>query len=104
VGALAVEPAAVVEVLARGEPAAVALADVAVEGVTETDVAPVELLVGGAVSLAVEVVVDVPDGTLAGSGLCACLAAPAAPRAVCEEPASSELARSCPCAARLPLR
>lgn len=102
VGTFAAGLAAVVDVVAAGELDAVALGDVAVDDVAEDGVAPVELLVEGAVSLAAEVV-DVPDGTLAASGLCACLAAPAAPRVACEEPESSELARSCPCAARLPL-
>jgi hypothetical protein len=90
VGAFAVEPVA--DAIAAGE------LDTGVEGVVVDEVADDGVvLVEGAISLAVEVVVDVPDGTLAGSGLCACLAAPAAPREACEEPESSELARSCPC-------
>lgn len=74
------------------------LEGVAVAGVALDGAALVEPLVTGAVSAAVEVVVDVPDGTpLAGSGFLACLAAPAAPRELCEELVPSELACSCPC-------
>ncbi len=92
---------ATAEVAVAGE---ALLEGVAVAGVALA--ALVELPVAGAVSLAVEVVVEVPDGTpLAGSGFLACLAAPAAPRELCEEPAPSELACSwlCPCETRFPL-
>jgi hypothetical protein len=61
------------------------------------------LFVGGVAVVVVEFVLDAPDDVLDASGLCACLAASAAPRAVCVVLELPELVRSCPCVVWPPL-
>jgi hypothetical protein len=89
---------------------AVALADVADVGATVAAVVLAPPL-GGNVEVVVEPELDVPedvldvpeDDVLDASGLCACLAVPAAPRAVFVALEPSELTRSRPGVAWLPL-